>query len=66
MEIEGLKLVSHEEMPEELRKDIKILNEIFDRGVQAAKEENERLGLTPSEEYPTDETPAQKVAESEE
>lgn len=49
MEIEGLKRVPLEEMPQELQDDAQMFWEIFDRGVKKAKAENERLGIVVNE-----------------
>lgn len=49
MEVKGLREVRLEDMSEDFRKDMNRLWEIFDRGVKAAKAENERLGIKVNE-----------------
>ncbi|MDF1755028.1 MAG: hypothetical protein P1U89_19725 [Verrucomicrobiales bacterium] len=49
MEIHGLKEVKLEDMSEEHREWSNRMWEIFDRGVKAAKAENERLGIKVNE-----------------
>ena len=67
MENDGLKQVSLDEMSQEMKDDADFYWKIFDRGVKAAKAENERLGIVVNEEVeydqPVESSP--KVAESE-
>ena len=68
MEVEGLNRVRYEDLPGSHREWSERMWEIFDRGVRAAKAENERLGIVSDESVSYSDLPereSSKVAEKE-
>lgn len=66
MEDKGLTQVEFCDLPEKVQRNVERFTRIFDRGVKAAKEENERLGIRVNEqvEYSTiDHAVSLKVSE---